>query len=228
MSARPRAGAAAAALAAIAALWVACIIPDRGIQFEGGPANPGAVRILDRAPTPQRWSQWCLDRELKQDVDGTDTFCPNVAPTQPGGLMQPAMGSYCICPDGQRDARAPALWTIYAEDPDLEGDDPKDSLYGVLLLDPDPTDDAPYANLAYQNYLEPCAVGTPVEPSVATLVPDGSRYAQRVQPPIARDTAAQWAFAVDDAFSDTIDLCNDDNGTALPAGLHNLQFLVTD
>ena len=49
-----------------------------------------------------------------------------------------------------------------------------------------------------------------------------------IVPSIARNTAPQWAFELDDAFSDRIDLCNDNNGGPLSPGLHNLQFLVTD
>jgi len=211
------------------AVTAACIIPDRGIQFEGGPANPGAVRILKTTQSPAEWSEWCTNRDINEDVDeGTSAFCPQVRQTRAGGLME---GSpFCVCPDGQRDAGAPARWTIYTEDPDLDGDDPEDTLYGVLRLDPDPASEEPSA--AFENYLEACAQGEHEEKAeLATVLPadeDDGYFVERVIPSVARNTAPRWAFAIDDAFSDTVDLCNDNNGRPLPLGLHNLQFLVTD
>lgn len=215
----------------------ACIVPDREIRFEGGPANEGAVRILARAPVPSQWDAWCLDRvadeQVSEDVDeGTASFCPNVAATKAGGLIHDPAEPLCICPDAQRDARAPLLWTIYAEDPDLDGDVPQDALYGVLLIDPDPADGEPSAAVAYENYLEPCAPGVAIDARQVAEPrrdADGGRvYPVRVEPPVARNTAPQWRFDIDDASSDLFDLCNDDNGTALGPGLHNLQFMVTD
>ncbi|MBV1859270.1 MAG: hypothetical protein KUG77_12720 [Nannocystaceae bacterium] len=205
----------------------ACIIPDRGIQFEGGLANPGAVRILKPTQVPVEWSQWCLSQDINGAVEGgTSDFCPSVRETRGGGLVDG--GTFCICPQGQREGRAPQLWTIYAEDPDLDGDDPTDTLYGVLRLDPDPLSEQPTAAVAFENYLEPCAQGEPVRADFVTLSPDDRDFVDRVAPSIARNTAAQWAFEIDDAFSDRIDLCNDNNGVPLEPGLHNLQFMVTD
>lgn len=213
-----------------AVLGVACIIPDRGIQFEGGPANPGAVRIIESTPVPAEWTEWCTNSDINDLVeDGTSAFCPDVRETRPGGLVDE--GTFCICPQGQRDASAPGLWTIYAEDPDLDGDEPDDKLYGVLRLDPDPFSEQPTAGVAFENYLEPCAEGelTNVEfVTVAKTGEDDTYFIDRVLPSIARNTAWQWAFPIDDAFSDRIDLCNDNNGLPLEPGLHNLQFLVTD
>lgn len=217
----------------------ACIIPDRGIQFEGGPNNPGAVRILEPTPVPAEWEEWCTNRDINDNVDGgTSAFCPNVRETRPGGVVretdpdeEAGDGTFCICPEGQRDTEAPKLWTIYAEDPDLAGDSAADTLYGVFRLDPDPASEEPTAAVAFENYLEPCAAGRPVDVEfviVAAQGEDDSYFIDRVLPSIARNTAPQWAFDIDDAFSERIDLCNDNNGVALEAGLHNLQFLVTD
>lgn len=215
-------------------LGMACIIPDRGIQFEGGPDNPGAVRILEPTPVPAEWSEWCSNRDVDADVEGgTSAFCPHVRQTRPGGLVRPEEddNTFCVCPPGQRDASAPELWTIYAEDPDLDGDDPEDTLYGVLRLDPDPLSEQPTASVAYENYLEPCAQGERIAAEFVTLPAagdDDTYFIDRVLPSIDRNTAPQWAFAIDDAFSERIDLCNDDNGLPVEPGLHNLQFLVTD
>ncbi len=215
-----------------AALAGACIVPDRGIQFEGGPANPGSVRILEPTLVPPQWAQWCTDRDINDSIEGgTSAFCPQVRQTRPGGLVDD--GTFCICPPGQRDAGAPELWTIYAEDPDLEGDGPADTLYGVFRLDPDPASEQPTATVAFENYLEPCSEGEPLPVDFVTVpADDGDEdeddFIERVVPSIARNAAPQWAFAIDDAFSDRVDLCNDDNGRPLALGLHNLQFLVTD
>lgn len=224
--------------AALGLLAVSCIVPDRDIQFVGGAGNPGAVRILERPAVPAQWTQWCLDRNaevvIREDVEGgTGVFCPSVPETRAGGLISDPDRPFCVCPDGQRDARAPALWTIYAEDPDLDGDDPADTLYGVLLLDPDPNALHPTSAVAYQNYLEDCAPGEHLAQvrSVAEPVdtPDGGReFPFRIEPPVARNEAPQWAFAIDDATSEGIDLCNDQNGEALEPGVHTLQFMVTD
>ncbi len=208
----------------------ACIIPDRGITFEGGPSNPGAVRILEATPVPALWTEWCTNRDINDNVEGgTAAFCPSVRATRSGGAVEG--GPFCICPEGQRDARALARWTIYAEDPDLDGDAGADTLYGVLRLDPDPASEEPTAAVAFENYLEPCAPGQPEDVGFMTLPApdeDDGYFVDRVVPSIARNTAPQWAFEVDDAFSERIDLCNDNNGIALEPGLHNLQFLVTD
>jgi hypothetical protein len=223
---------AAVVAVAVGTAAVSCIIPDRDIQFEGGPANPGAVRILDRTPLPPAWTQWCLDRDLDDDID-TAAFCHSARDTRGGGLIRPEEdGAFCVCPEGQRDERAPALWTIYAEDPDLDGEARKDTLYGVLLRDPDPSGDSPEDAIAYENYLERCGPGIPLDkPSLVTFPlegEDGPAYSERVLPPVARNTAPLWEFPIDDAVSERIDLCNDDNGDALAPGLHTLQFLVTD
>ncbi|MGH1340705.1 MAG: hypothetical protein ACRBN8_04085 [Nannocystales bacterium] len=210
----------------------ACIIPDRGIQLEGGPSNPGAVRILKPTLVPEQWTQWCDDIDTDAVIeDGTSAFCPQVRATRPGGLVD--QGTFCVCPQGQWDTDAPELWTIYAEDPDLDGDDPEDTLYGVLLLDPDPLSEQPTAAVAFQNYLEPCAPGAPISPEevrkpVSTASEAERTFIERVVPSIGRNPAPQWAFEIDDAVSDHIDLCNNNNGNPLPLGLHNLQFMVTD
>lgn len=218
----------------VLSLGGACIIPDRGIEFEGGPGNPGAVRILEPAPAPAAWGQWCLDREVditlkNRDIEtGTEAFCPSVRDTRPGGIVDD--GTFCICPQGQRDMNAPASWSIYAEDPDMDGDEPEDRLYGVLLLDPDTAGDAE-SKVAYQNYLEGCSRGEDTEATDVSKVfgDNGERmYLYRVIPPIARNPFPQWEFVVDDAVHDTVDLCNDNNGEQLDPGLYNLQFMVTD
>jgi len=166
---------------------------------------------------------------------GTGVFCPAIQETRSGGLINDLDGDLCVCPDGQRDANAPERWRIYAEDPDLDGDDPADILYGVLLLDPDPGATRPTAAIAYENYLEACGPGTHLsfEETHYREEPydtddDRRLYPVRVESPVARNEAPQWAFAVDDASNDGVDLCNNDNGTALEPGLHNLQFMVTD
>lgn len=211
---------------AVLVLFSACIIPDRDIRFEGGPGNTGAVRIIEQTPLPAQWRAWCLAADPA--ISGAEAFCQSTRPSRASGLIAPEQGSLCICPDGQRDLRAPARWTVYAEDPEIDGEESEDTLYGVLLLDPDPVDSDPGAAVAYQNFLPPCDAGDKVEATLVTRERGSSTYATRVLPPESRNTASQWAFRLDDAQGEVIDLCNDDNGTALNPGLHNLQILITD
>jgi hypothetical protein len=213
-----------------AALVVACIIPDREIGFAGGPDNEFAVRIVFRPPMTDQMIAICQAPSLPERLYDA-SFCPAARNVRPAGLIRSADGGpFCICPTG-RDARAIPAFTVYAEDADTEHDDPRDTLYGVLLLDPDPEGGSPLHDVAYQNYLEAGAVGVLVDDSVADLLPgepEGGRQ-DRTVPTEARDEVFQRRFLIDDPGPDNVlDLCNDDNGTALDPGLHNLQFLVTD
>lgn len=211
-------------LVVCAAFCAACILPDRDIGFDGGPANPGAVRIVERAPQAAQMDEIChmdFDGDLDDD-DHDPAFCQPVRGTMPSGLITSFDGGpFCLCPGG-RDERAIAPFFIYAEDPDLDGDSPADRLYGALLLDPDPFSEAPGDQVAYGNYLEPCGSGLNIEPAERTA-------GNRTVPSVARDTPPTWEFRVDDGEGLAIDLCNDNRGAPVERpGLHNLQFMVTD
>jgi hypothetical protein len=200
----------------------ACIIPDRDITFEGGPGNPNAVRILERPPVTQQMFDICNADPQKMPNVVDLTFCPPVRRSLPSGLVESSDGGpFCICPDGSNDQRAIEAFTIYAEDGDVVGDSARDVLYGVFLLDPDPSADEP--NTAYYDYWAFEKEGDEVSP---LHVEDVDPVAGRTAPGQARDVPPQWAFHIDDGTG-SVDLCNGDDGPISP-GLHNLQFMVTD
>lgn len=200
----------------------ACIIPDRDITFEGGPENPSAVRILERPPLAQQMFDICnADPQKMKDVVDL-TFCPPVRRTLPSGIVESRDGGpFCICPEGTSDQRAIDAFTIYAEDGDLVGDSARDTLYGVFLLDPDPGAERPTP--AYQPYW---SFGQEGEEIPALHVENVDPIAGRTAPGQARDVPPQWAFRIDDGTG-KVDLCNGDL-VRVSAGLHNLQFMVTD
>lgn len=186
----------------------ACIIPDRDIGIDDGPGNPGAVRIIERAEQPAEMLELC---------EADPAFCPQIERSLPSGLVRSSQGSFCICANG--DNRALMPFRISVEDPDLEGDAPKDTLYGVLLLDPDPFSANPQAQVAYENYLDKGWQGVAVENPYG---PDGVRSE-------ARDEAFVRVFRIDDGSEQgRVDLCNNESGNQVAPGLHNLQFMVTD
>lgn len=204
-----------------------CIIPDREIVLESKIANPGAVRVLERPPTdPQMYTACNFEDEDDDDaLDEDFRFCPPVPrSSRSAGLIRG--GPFCVCPQGSDDNAIPTF-TIYAEDPDLDGDDPEDQLYGVLSLDVDPSSTSPQKFVAYETYLEPCAPGIPVVLPLEITLSDESL--DRTVPSQSREPPAQWAFVVNDASgSGVIDLCNDNQGGSPGVGLHDLQFMVTD
>lgn len=209
----------------------ACIIPDQEIQFEGGPENQTAVRILQRPPLAEQMIAIC-NKTKPQEADLS--FCPPARATLPSGLIRPpAGGSFCICPGANgRDNRALSSFNIYAEDGDFDGDEPEDTVYGVALLDPvvdaDPSSISYDRFVAYPNYWTPCSAGVRVPDSDQQKLPDESF--DRTVSSQARAETQQWRFRFGDG-SGRVDLCNGNIGAAsakLSPGLHNLQFLVTD
>ncbi len=207
----------------VMALSAACILPDREISFQGGPSNPGAVRIVERSPQSAQMDEVCHAAfDGDDETDDDPAFCQPVRGTMPSGLVTSFdNGPFCLCPGG-RDERAIAPFFIYAEDPDLDGDSPADRLYGALLLDPDPFSESPGDQVAYGNYFEPCASGINIDPAQATA-------GNRTVPSAARETPPTWEFRIDDGENSSIDLCNDNRGNPVDRpGLHNLQFMVTD
>lgn len=208
-------------LAVLSLVVGGCILPDREIGFEGGPSNPGAVRIVERAPQAAQMDEICHNPEEKE---ADPAFCQPVRGSMPSGLVTSFdNGPFCICPGG-RDERAIAPFAIYAEDPDLDGDSPADRLYGALLLDPDPFSASPGDQVAYDNYLQPCSRGTNFEFGEVDQT-----AGNRTVPSSARDTPPTWEFRIDDGEGLAIDLCNDNRGDPVDGpGLHNLQFMVTD
>lgn len=200
----------------------ACIIPDRDIRIDPGIDNESAVRIIQRAPQylPE------MDDLCNAEKDPDYTFCPEVRYTEPSGLLRPVVGGpFCICPGPKdqkvRDQRALSAFEIYAEDGDLEGDRAEDTLYGVLLLDVDPRTSAPQAYQAYPNFWQPCFPGE-------RLPVSADNEGDRTAPPVGRQSNSVTVFKLDEESTGVLDLCNNNNGSSLSPGLHDLQFMVTD
>ncbi len=199
------------------ALVAGCLIPDRDIRIDPGIENTGAVRVVQRSPSHSELDELCNFADYA-DGAGDPTFCPEVPRSRPSGLIRAEGGDFCVCPQGH-DGRAIPAFDIYAEDADREGGRPKDTLYGVVLLDPDARSSTPYNAVAYGNYWEPCAAGEVVDRTDAGEVVEAS---------LGRPSIDLWRFRIEAPGSDTVDLCNDNRGVALTPGLHNLRFMVTD
>lgn len=181
-----------------------CIIPDSGIRLLAERTNPGAVRLVQPVALTPEALDACDDVALSQT-------CPTPQRTLPFGLIEIPDRPFCICPPNQRDLNALAEFHIFVEDPDVGPDlEPLDVIFGALLLDP--TNDS--VPVAYENYLPTS------EP--ARSVPGGAAYNN----PIDRDppNLKQWILG-----SETrVDLCNNNNGAPVAAGLHTLRLVVTD
>lgn len=201
-----------------------CIIPDRDIQIDPGIDNLNAVRIVERAPQLPEMHDLCNVEDLaKAELE----YCPEVRRSLPSGLVRPAVGEFCICPGGPRtDRRAIPNFIVYAEDGDRERDRPKDTIYGVALLDPELARDLSSA-VAYENYWQAGRAG-----ELERV--DNNEDNDRTAAPVGRRVLDLWAFPFgNSAGADTtagfhVDLCNDDAGAPLAPGLHNLRFMVTD
>ncbi|MBK8237684.1 MAG: hypothetical protein IPK74_19285 [Deltaproteobacteria bacterium] len=202
---------------AVGLLLGACIIPDRDIHVDPGLENSSAVRIVQRSPQLPEMDARCNDPDTKRREP---EYCPQVLASRPSGLLRPDDGDFCICPAGDR--RALPSFDVYAEDDDSDGDAPKDSVFGVALLDADPAAAEPNEAVAYAKHWEPGRAGALVEledavAGDATELPNG-----RAALPVL------WRFTLDKGNGDRrIDLCNE-AGRPLLAGLHDLRFMVTD
>lgn len=203
---------------AMLAVMSSCIIPDYDIQIVGRHANPGAVRVVERLPLPLEMLDLCKGEDKRE---GEEDFCHQVAESsQRSGLISAPDGPFCICRDGERDMRAIRSFTIFAEDPDVAGDETKDTLHGVLLLDPDPSSSDPRDAVAYEKYLK-CGPGRKISHEDRDDDPEISTE--------TREPIDHWAFRLDDGSGrGWVDLCNGNGGRELTPGLHNLQFMVTD
>jgi len=193
----------------------ACIIPDRGIRTESDDDNPGAVRIVESIPILPELARACDDPEGSA-ADRNN--CPQVPETLPQGLVPG--GPYCLCSGGDR--RTLAEFSIYAEDPDRRRDDPADTLYAVALLDLDARSVSPQNFVAYPEHL------TPGGPGDYLASRQGLGRDIPLKPSIGREDNGLWRFRFGKDGGAGVDLCNDDNGETLAAGLHNLQIMVTD
>jgi hypothetical protein len=202
------------ALVVVAAV-AGCIVPDREIRIDPGFDNEGAVRIVQRPPRTPEMDEVC---NLEKDYDLA--YCPEVRATTRSGLLRASDGGdFCVCPVGSTDKRALNSFEIYAEDGDVQGDRAQDTIYGVAFLDLERATTKPQDFVAYRNYWEAGAAGERLDV--------GEEGKTRTAPPVGRESTQVWVFQLNDGTR-LLDLCNDDSGAKLPAGLHNLRFMVTD
>lgn len=187
----------------ICASSAGCIIPDAGIVVQDEFLNVGAVRIVEPIPVTDRADDDCAARTI---LSG----CPQIPDTLPSGLIRPEL-PLCVCPPDWFN-RAGGF-EIFVEDPDIDAQgDPKDELYGALLLDMPPDAEDPRDHLAYTSRLPPEA---PAQRFRALEV----QTIERPDPHLK-----YWSLGDGGA----VDLCNDNDGSAVEPGLHELRIIVTD
>jgi hypothetical protein len=180
-----------------------CIIPDSGIIVRGDFDNEGAVRIVEPISITERASQSCGELE-------TFNECPNVPDTLPTGLVRQNL---CRCSEElERDANPLSFFQIFVEDPDVEADGtPSDQILAAFLLDISSNDASTTDFLAYRNYLSP-------EQPADLYTGGDTRVIERADPGLR-----SWVVG-----QDSVDLCNDNEGSKAPAGVHELRVVVTD
>ncbi|MGH1340704.1 MAG: hypothetical protein ACRBN8_04080 [Nannocystales bacterium] len=196
-----------AGLLATLALGSACIIPDTNINVQPNRNNPGAVRIVQAVALSTQANEACADEPGFE-------VCPVPPDTVVPGLIEIENQAFCACEGGARDANALGGFGIFVEDPDVDDDGvPRDTLIGAFLLDVDPDAGSLSQFVAYTNYF-------PTSGS-AERIPAGA-YEQPIERPASN--LQEWTLGLET----TVDLCNDNNGTPLSAGLHSLRLIVTD
>jgi hypothetical protein len=180
-----------------------CIIPDAGIVVQDEFLNMGAVRIVEPTPVTTRADDDCVERT-------TLSGCPKIPDTLPSGLIRPDL-PLCVCPD--RDFGLGGGFDIFVEDPDIDAEgDPEDEILGALFLDMPADPDDPRDYLAYTNRLPP-------EEPARKVRGDEVQTIERPDPHLK-----SWALG----DRGPVDLCNDNDGAKIDAGLHELRLMVTD
>jgi len=203
-----------------------CIIPDYDIETETVQGNPGPVRMVEATNLPLEFADDCAPLE----EPGT---CSQVPSGRRSGLVvhiDETTGErvpYCVCLEGSADLRTVPEFFIYAEDPDA------DELYAVALLDLDPQTREPQRFVAYNQHFAPGNTGevfrvdeADVE-NLADADKDPDTNLSLLAASIERDDRlVRFRFGKNNGAG--ADLCNDNNGEKLDAGMHTLQILVTD
>jgi len=196
-----------AGLLAAVAFGCACIIPDTDIDVQPDRTNPGAVRIVQAVALSTQANEACAEEPGFE-------VCPVPPDTVVPGLIEFENQAFCACESGGRDGNAIGGFRIFVEDPDVDDDGaPRDTLIGAFLLDVDPDADSLSQFVAYTNYFP---TSSPAQRSAA------GTYEQPIERPASN--LQEWTVGLDT----TVDLCNDNNGTALESGLHSLRLVVTD
>ncbi|MBV1859269.1 MAG: hypothetical protein KUG77_12715 [Nannocystaceae bacterium] len=196
-----------AGLLASLALGCACIIPDTKIDVQPDRINPGAVRLVQAVAFSAQANEACAEEPGFE-------VCPVPPDTVVPGLVALENQAFCACEGGGRDGNALGGFRIFVEDPDVDDDGvPRDTLIGAFLLDVDPDAESLSQFVAYTNYFPT---------SGAAQRSAAGTYEQPIERPASN--LQEWTLGLDT----TVDLCNDNNGAALSAGLHSLRLIVTD
>lgn len=215
------------------AVVAGCIIPDRDIDTEDVQGNLGAVRIVEATNLPASFFEAC------NPEDGEIQTCPQVPTGRRRGLIAERdddgnIVPYCVCPEGFVDSRTVPSFFIYAEDSDRDGPGPADDFFGVALLDLDSDTEAPQESLAYEQHFAPGTRGEPftlgqLDPdSLDPIDVDAASGMSILFASAAREDNGLVRFRFGKNNGVGTDLCNDDNGDKLPAGMHTLTIMVTD
>ncbi len=193
---------------ALASAAAGCIIPDTDIDVQPNRTNPGTVRIVQAVALTEQADEACgLEPGL--------VVCPQPPFTVAPGLLEVENQAFCVC-EGGRDLNALGGFDIYVEDPDVTAEgDPRDDIFGVFLLDAPPHAEQVAPFIAYTNLL-------PSNLAAQRVPLGGGTYAQPIERPPTN--LKSWTLGIETA----VDLCNDNNGTALEQGLHSLRLVVTD
>jgi|GEM_PF-1916482 len=216
------------------ALAAGCIIPDRDIDTEEVEGNLGAVRIVEATNLPASFYEAC--NPTKDDERVT---CPQVPTGRRSGLVaqRDETGNilpYCVCPDGFVDTRTVPSFFLYAEDSDRDGPGPADTFFAVALLDLDSDTDAPQEFVAYEQHFAPGTRGEPfsldelTEDNLDPIDVDAASGLPILFPSDTREDNGLIRFRFGKNSDVGTDLCNDDNGARLSAGMHTLTIMVTD
>lgn len=212
-----------------ATLLAACIIPDRNIETEEIIGNPGAVRIIEPTNLPAEFIVQCEEER--------GPTCPQVPTGRRSGLvtMQDEQGltvPFCVCPEGSSDTRVVEEFFVYAEDPDNAAGN-NEALFAVALLDLDPLTDEPQEFVAYDQQLAPGQIGESfslfdLDRTTLNSVDLDAQFESLLIPSEERQAGQMTRFRFGKNNGEGTDLCNDNNGQKLPAGMHTLQVMVTD
>ncbi len=191
------------ACAATLAAASACIIPDAGIVVQDEFLNMGAVRIVEPTPVTARADEDCAERT---PLSG----CPQIPVSLPSGLIRAPL---CVCPGSDGEFGLGGGFDIFVEDPDVDAaGDPKDEILGALFLDMPPDAEDPGDYRAYTKRLPP-------EQPARLYRADQVQTIERPDPHLKSWTLGDGR---------PVDLCNDDDGSKIEPGLHELRLLVTD